>query len=63
MKKSSLVRKGTVMQIKYLIGGKKVGKNFRRGKILSGKYLVTSEKLVTFTRLIFQIPHFSPTNF
>ena len=55
MKKSSLVRKGTVMQIKYLIGGKKVGKNFRRGKILSGKYLVTSEKLVTFPRPIFKI--------
>ena len=63
MKKSSLVRKCTVMQIKYLIGEKKVGENFRRGKILSGKYLVTSEKLVTFPRLIFQIPHFSPTNF
>ena len=36
----------------YLIGGKKSGEN-----------LVTSEKLVTFPQLIFQIRHFSPTNF
>ena len=34
-----------------------------RGKFLSGKNLVTSEKLVTFPRLIFEIRHFSPTNF
>ena len=35
-----------------LIGGEKSGKN-----------LVTSEKWVTFPQLIFQIRHFSPTNF
>ena len=34
-----------------------------REKFSSGKNLVTSEKLVTFPRLIFQICHFSPTNF
>ena len=34
-----------------------------RGKFSSGKNLVTSEKLVTFPRLIFQIRHFYPTNF
>ena len=34
-----------------------------RGKFSSGKNLVTSEKLVAFPRLIFQISHFSPTNF
>ena len=39
-----------------------IGENFRQGKILSGKNLVTSEKLVSFPRLIFQIRHFSPTN-
>ena len=33
------------------------------GKKMSGKNLVTSEKLVTFPRLIFQIRHFSLTNF
>ena len=42
----------------YLIGEKKV-----REKFSSGKNLVNSEKLVTFPRLIFQICHFSPTNF
>ena len=47
----------------YLIGEKKVGENFRRGKVSYGKNLVTSEKLVTFPRLIIQIGHFSPTNF
>ena len=31
----------------------------RWGKFSSGKNLVTSEKLVTFPRLIFQIRHFS----
>ena len=39
----------------YLIGEKKVGENFRRRKISSGKNLVTSEKLVTFPRPIFKI--------
>ena len=34
-----------------------------RGKFSSGKNLVTSEKFVTCPRLIFQIRHFSPTNF
>ena len=34
-----------------------------RGKFSSGKNLVTSEQLVSFPRLIFQIRHFSPTNF
>ena len=34
-----------------------------RGKFSSEKNLVTSEKLVTFPRLIFQIRYFSPTNF
>ena len=34
-----------------------------RGKFSSGKNLVTSEKLVTFPRLIIQTRHFSPTNF
>ena len=38
---------------------KKLGENFRRGKISLGKNLVTSEKLVPFPRLIFQIRHFS----
>ena len=47
----------------YLIGEKQVGENFHQGKISSGKNLVTSEKLVTFPRVIFQIRHFSPTNF
>ena len=42
---------------------KKLGENFRRGKISLGKNLVTSEKLVTFPQLIFQIRHFSPTSF
>ena len=34
-----------------------------RGKFSSGKNFVTSEKLVTFPRLIIQTRHFSPTNF
>ena len=34
-----------------------------RGKFSSGKNVVTSKKLVTFPRLIFQIRHFPPTNF
>ena len=40
-----------------------IGENFHWGKISSGKNLVSSEKLVTFPRLIFQIHHFFPTNF
>ena len=42
----------------YALWGKKC-----QGKFSSGKNLVTSEKLVTFPRLIFQIRHFSTTNF
>ena len=34
-----------------------------RGKFSLGKNLVSSEKLVTFPWLIFQIHHFFPTNF
>ena len=46
-----------------IIKKKKVGENYRLGKISSGKNLVTSEKLATFPQLTFQIRHFSPTNF
>ena len=42
------------MDSHYLIGGKKVGENFRRGKMSLGENLATSENLVTFPRLIFK---------
>ena len=46
------------VQIEIPYRGKK-----SRGKFSLWKKLVTSEKLVTFPQLIFQIRHFSRTNF
>ena len=48
----------TNLKFENTLSGKK-----RQGRFSSGKNLVTSEKLVPFPQLIFQICHFSPTNF